>query len=169
MNFAKFVDAEKRGREKRIIKKQQIIEELGCHITGKHCRSLPVTVLVVLYLPVFYCWPSCEYSLCGTANMLYLLFLFCAKCSGAQCVGETRNTLELRPCFYLHRSHIKKSTGTHHQHFMRCLPTEQILTDDHFKRQGRDFGQGNWHPGTPLDSAPCNIAYHLPFLVSLHL
>ena len=81
---------------------------------------------------------------CTSKNIIYLLF--CAKCNGAQYIGETRNTIKQR--IALHRSHINYNKGTHvTRHFnsdshslddMRCIPIEQILSLDHKARKQRE-------------------------------
>ena len=69
---------------------------------------------------------------CNSTNIIYLLY--CNKCKHTQYIGETKNTLKTR--FYLHRSHIKKNTGTLvTQHFnktnhtlndMKCIAVERV-------------------------------------------
>eukprot|EP00745_Piridium_sociabile_P022976 TRINITY_DN35811_c0_g1_i2.p1 TRINITY_DN35811_c0_g1~~TRINITY_DN35811_c0_g1_i2.p1 ORF type:complete len:584 (-),score=113.49 TRINITY_DN35811_c0_g1_i2:126-1877(-) len=83
---------------------------------------------------------------CNTTNIVYMLF--CAKChTGAQYVGETKNSLKTR--FYLHRTHIKQNTGTHvTKHFnntghtlqdMRCIPIEIVHTNNLTLRLKREL------------------------------
>ena len=81
---------------------------------------------------------------CSSQNVIYLMY--CAKCKGAQYVGETVNTLKIR--FALHRSHIKQNTGTHvTTHYntaphtrqdMRVVPIEQVRVTSTTVRQRRE-------------------------------
>ena len=69
---------------------------------------------------------------CNSTNIIYLLY--CNKCKNTQYIGETKNALKTR--FYLHRSHIKKNTGTlvtkhfnqtnHSIKNMKCIAIEQV-------------------------------------------
>ena len=69
---------------------------------------------------------------CDSTNVVYLLY--CDTCKNAQYIGETKNSLKTR--FYLHRSHIKKNTGTlvtqhfnqpnHSMQNMKCIAVERV-------------------------------------------
>ena len=85
-----------------------------------------------------------HYTNCQTENIIYLLF--CDLCDKSQYVGETKNSLKTR--FYLHRSHIKKNTGTlitrhfnqpsHAVNNMKCMIIEKVLTHDYSHRIARE-------------------------------
>ena len=81
---------------------------------------------------------------CETSNIVYLLF--CNKCPKSLYVGETKNTLKQR--FYLHRSNIKKNTGTlvtkhfnqtnHSLANLKCIAIEKQHSHTHTLRLHRE-------------------------------